>query len=107
MLTKDLTVVSKSNEQRENLFEDKTGNMIPMGDEDLPFDIKADVIEIDNEDFDMYLDAMENTDKYVGKQIKFLGIVYKDKKLAKGMFAAGRFAMTCCADDIGIYRCNV
>ena len=43
---------------------------------------------------------MENTDKYVGKTVKFLGIVYKDKKLAKGMFAAGRFAMTCCADVI-------
>ena len=94
-------IVKAMNRRAEVVFEDKTGNMIPMGDEDLPFDIKADVIEIDNEDFGIwYLDAMENTDKYVGKTVKFLGIVYKDKKLAKGMFAAGRFAMTCCADDI-------
>ena len=94
-------IVKAMNRRAEVVFEDKTGNMIPMGDEDLPFDIKSDVIEIENEDFGIwYLDAMENPDKYVGKTVKFLGIVYKDKSLAKGMFAAGRFAMTCCADDI-------
>lgn len=94
-------MVKAMNRRCEVVFEDKNGNMMQMGAEDLPFDVTKDVIEIANEDFGIwYLDAMENTDKYVGKTVKFLGIVYKDRKLPKGMFAAGRFAMTCCADDI-------
>ena len=93
--------VKAVNRQAEVVFEDKQGNMIPMGIEDMPFDITADVIEIADEDFGIwYLDAMENVDRYVGKTVKFLGTVYKDRKLGKNAFAAGRFAMTCCADDI-------
>ena len=83
------------------VFEDKQGNMIPMGIEDMPFDITKDVIDIEDDDFGIwYLDAMDNTDRYVGKTVKFKGTVYRDKKLGDDTFAAGRFAMTCCADDI-------
>ncbi len=93
--------VKAVNRRAEVVFEDMSGNMIPMGPEDLPFDIKADCIEIADEDFGIwYLDAMENVDKYVGKTVKFRATVYKDKKLGRQTFAAGRFAMTCCADDI-------
>lgn len=93
--------VKAVNRRAEVVFEDMSGNMIPMGPEDLPFDIKADLIEIADEDFGIwYLDAMENVDKYVGKTVKFRATVYKDKKLGRQTFAAGRFAMTCCADDI-------
>lgn len=93
--------VKAVNRQAEVVFEDKEGNMIPMGVEDMPFDISADVIDIADEDFGIwYLDAMENTDRYVGKTVRFLGTVYKDKKLSRHTFAAGRFAMTCCAEDI-------
>lgn len=94
-------IVKAINRRAEVVFEDKSGNMIPMGEEDLPYNMHADPIEIADEDFGIwYLDAMENTDKYIGRSVKFKGIVYKDKTLAKNTFAAGRFAMTCCADDI-------
>lgn len=93
--------VKAVNRRAEVVFEDKSGNMIPMGPEDMPFDVNADFIEIADEDFGIwYLDAMENVGKYVGKTVKFKATVYKDKKLGKQAFAAGRFAMTCCADDI-------
>lgn len=94
-------VVKAVNRQAEVVFEDREGNMIPMGIEDMPFDMKADVIDIADEDFGIwYLDAMENPDRYAGRTVKFLGTVYKDKKLGRNVFAAGRFAMTCCAEDI-------
>lgn len=93
--------VKAVNRRAEVVFEDTSGNMIPMGPEDMPFDINSDFIEIADEDFGIwYLDAMENVDKYIGKTVKFRATVYKDKKLGKQAFAAGRFAMTCCADDI-------
>lgn len=93
--------VKAVNRQAEVVFEDKNGQMIPMGIEDMPFDVNSDFIEIADEDFGIwYLDAMENVDRYAGKTVKFKGTVYKDKKLGKQAFAAGRFAMTCCADDI-------
>lgn len=93
--------VKAVNRQAEVVFEDKDGNMIPMGVEDLPYDMTKNPIVIEEEDFGIfYLDVMENVDQYVGKNVQFKGTVYKDKKLGKQSFAAGRFAMTCCADDI-------
>ena len=39
--------------------------------------------------------------KGLGKKITFLGLVYNPKgKVSKGVFIPGRFAMTCCADDV-------
>lgn len=66
----------------------------------LPFDIEADPIEIEEEDFGIwYIDAMDEPKKYIGKRVKFKGLVYKPAKMKKGVFVPGRFAMTCCADD--------
>lgn len=67
----------------------------------LPFDINANVIEIQDDDFAIwYYDLMENTKRYVGKTIKFLGLAAKDRKMPKLEFAVGRHIMTCCEDDI-------
>jgi len=41
----------------------------------------------------------EDMDKYVGKTLKFTGIVARDKSLKATAFAFGRMVMTCCADD--------
>ena len=66
-----------------------------------PFDLKAPVIELRDEDFGIwYLDAMENPDKYRGKHIHFKAYVCQTKRAPKGCFVAGRFGMTCCAEDI-------
>ena len=46
------------------------------------------------------MDAMENYKKYNGKKIKFLALVYNPDELKKGFMVPGRFAMTCCIDDV-------
>lgn len=70
----------------------------------LPFDINAPVIEIKDRDYAWwYRDFAEEMKKYIGKKIRFKGIVAKDKKMPEGVIVAGRHIMTCCADDIA-YR---
>lgn len=71
--------------------------------EELPLDINADVIEISDADYALwFMDCMENPKKYDGKTVHFLGLVYnpKDGKLKRGVIVPGRFAMTCCIEDI-------
>ncbi|MGN1188376.1 MAG: GTPase, partial [Lachnospiraceae bacterium] len=55
-----------------------------------------------------YVDAMDNPEKYKGKTIRMKAVVYKPKTLLKTSFVPGRFAMTCCADDIRFigYKCK-
>lgn len=84
-------------------FETKSGKPLEV-EEELPFDLDTDVVEIDDIDFGVwYIDAMEEPKKYDGKTVRFKGLVYKSKKFAKGTFVPGRFAMTCCADDIAFF----
>ena len=71
--------------------------------EELPFDINADVIEITDADYALwFMDCMETPKKYDGKTIHFLGLVYNpnDGTLRRDVFIPGRFAMTCCVEDI-------
>ncbi len=66
----------------------------------LPFDMNADVIEIEDDDYGIwYLDAMDNPKKYVNKTLKFRAIVFKPKG-STSVIVPGRHAMTCCADDV-------
>lgn len=67
----------------------------------LPFDIEADVIEIDDTDYAIwYRDLSECMSDYNGKTVKFKGIVAKDPRLDKSSVVIGRPIMTCCVDDI-------
>lgn len=67
----------------------------------LPFDINAPVIEIEDEDYALfYRDMTEEPKKYDGKTVRFKGQVARLKRDKAGMFAPGRFVMTCCEDDI-------
>ena len=67
----------------------------------LPFDINAPVIEVKDEDYALwYRDVSEEPQKYHGKTVCFKGQVAKLRREKNGMFAPGRFVMTCCADDI-------
>lgn len=69
--------------------------------EELPFDISGDEIEISDADYAIwYMDCLENPKKYEGKKISFLALVYNPEKLKKGVFVPGRFAMTCCVEDV-------
>lgn len=67
----------------------------------LPYDIDADVIVIEDEDYALfYRDLMEDMKKYDGKTVKFKAIVAREEKMGKDVFAAGRHVMTCCVEDI-------
>lgn len=67
----------------------------------LPFDIEAPVIEINDRDYALfYRDFSEETDKYIGKTIKFRGIIAVEDKFPKNTVVIGRHVMTCCEADI-------
>ena len=67
----------------------------------LPFDLNAPIIEIKDEDYALfYRDITEEPKKYTGKTVRFKGQVARLRKEKDGMFAPGRFVMTCCEADI-------
>ena len=67
----------------------------------LPFDINAPVIEVKDEDYALwYRDVSEEPEKYDGKTVHFKAQVVMLRRDKNGMFAPGRFVMTCCVEDI-------
>ena len=67
----------------------------------LPFDLNAPVIEIGDDDYALfYRDITEESKKYDKKTVRFLAQVAKLRHDKVGMFAPGRFVMTCCEADI-------
>lgn len=97
------------NRRAQIIFENKEGLAeVDDGEIDLPFDIDAPVIELEDEDFGIwYIDACDNPDKYLGKKIIFKAMVHKPKAYKADEFVPGRFAMTCCADDVAFigFKC--
>ena len=90
------------NRRAQVIFENKDG-LAEVGDDEvfLPYDINQPVIELEEEDFGLfYIDACDNPDKYVGKKVHFKAMVHRPKEYKDNEFVPGRFAMTCCADDI-------
>lgn len=89
------------NPKTQIVFETEDGEPIENTEEDLPFNLNAPVIEIEEIDYGLwYMDAMEHPEHYKNKKIRFLAQVYKSKKLGKEFFVPGRFVMTCCEEDI-------
>ena len=67
----------------------------------LPFDMNAPVITIEDDDYALfYRDITEEPEKYSGKTVCFKAQVARLKREKNGMFAPGRFVMTCCEADI-------
>ena len=93
--------VKAINRQAQVLFESADGTVESKIDEELPYDVNASEITLDDDDFGLwYLDIGENPRKYVGKKITFKGQVYRNKTFPAGAFVPSRKAMTCCADDL-------
>ena len=96
----------RGNSRKANIcYEDTNGEIeFDQIEDPLPYDINADLIQINDDDFAIfYRDMTEDFSKYNGKNIRFKGIVALDPSLPKGSYAIGRHIMTCCADDIA-YR---
>ncbi|MBQ3193928.1 MAG: hypothetical protein IJB59_10230 [Oscillospiraceae bacterium] len=67
----------------------------------LPFDINAPVICVNDDDYAIwYRDVTEEPEKYDGKTVCFKAQVAMLRRDKNGIFAPGRFVMTCCVDDI-------
>lgn len=84
---------------------ERTDGTIDDREEELPFDVNADEIEITDADYALwFMDCMDHPKKYDGKTVSFLGLVYNPDdgkgRLKPGTFVPGRFAMTCCVEDI-------
>ncbi len=81
------------------IFENTDGSMASIA-EQLPYDLNADVIEVEDDDYGIfYMDLNERPEMYQGKTVRYKGMVYRGKRMKDGMFIPGRKAMTCCADD--------
>ena len=95
--------VARAANRRVDILYDYTDGTTSFDDVDdpLPFDINAPVIEVKDEDYALwYRDVTEEPKKYDGKTVRFKGQVAMLRREKNGMFAPGRFVMTCCADDI-------
>ena len=95
--------VKAVNQRAEVIFEGEKGEIDVTLDEDLPYDLHADPIELNNFGFgNFYLDALDHVDRYLGKRVRFKGMVMKPGAIPKGCFVPGRLVMTCCAQDIQV-----
>ena len=84
------------------MFENLDGTVDDgITDEDLPYDMKADVIRISEEQFGLfYVDSMEHPERYDGKVVSLVGQAWKRREFPKGFYYFAREAMTCCANDV-------
>lgn len=95
--------IVRATSRRTNIaFEYPDGNVEYDEIEDpLPFDLNAPVVEIEDGDYALwYRDVTEDVEKYVGKTVRFKGIVAISPKLGRDVFIVGRHVMTCCVEDI-------
>ena len=94
---RSVKVVSPS---AEIIFEGDEDEIENTFDEEMPYDLNAPVVQIEDMDYGIwYVDMIDHPDRYAGKTIEFQGRIVKPRRLASDEFIVGRTAMTCCADD--------
>ena len=72
------------NQKAEIVFEDANGEINEIMEEDLPYDLKAPIIELDNDSYGIwYLDSLDHLERYEGKTIKFTAMVLKPREFPK------------------------
>ena len=95
--------LARAANRRIDILYDYTDGTTQMDDieDPLPFDINAPVIQVLDQDFALwYRDVTEEPQKYDGKTVCFKAQVAMLRRNKDGMFAPGRFVMTCCVEDI-------
>lgn len=89
------------NQSAEIIFESEDGEIGNIFDEQMPYDLDAPVVKIEDMDFGIwYVDMIDHPDRYKGKTVEFQGKILKPRGFPKDEFIVGRKAMTCCADDV-------
>ncbi|HKM35691.1 MAG TPA: GTP-binding protein [Lachnospiraceae bacterium] len=97
------------NPKADVIFEDSSGEITQILEDDLPYDLQKDTLVLDDYGYGIwYLDSMDNPERYENKNLEFLAMVLKPDDFPKGYFVPGRMAMTCCADDMAFlgYACE-
>ena len=93
--------VKAINAKADIIFEDANGEINEIFEDDLPYDLKQDTLELDNYGYGIwYLDSLDHLERYIGKKVTFTAVVLKPENFPKDYFVPGRMAMTCCADDM-------
>ncbi len=93
--------VKAINQQAEIIFEDSNGEIDTLFEEDLPYDLNSELLELDDLGYGIwYLDTLDHPDRYIGKTVRFTAMVLLPDGFPEGYFVPGRMAMTCCADDM-------
>ncbi|MFI3172972.1 MAG: GTP-binding protein [Eubacteriales bacterium] len=93
--------VKMVNQFAEIVFEGKDSEISTLLEEELPYDINDTIINITEETYGTwFLDTLENTDRYVGKRVEFIGKVLRKPDFPSGYFVPIRVMMTCCEDDL-------
>ena len=95
--------LARAANRRIDILYDYTDGTTQMDDieDPLPFDINAPVIQVLDQDFALwYRGVTEEPEKYDGKTVCFKAQVAMLRRNKDGMFAPGRFVMTCCVEDI-------
>ena len=101
--------VKAVNQQAEIIFEGENGEINELMEEELPYDLKAEVIELNDSSYGIwYLDTLDHPERYTGKTLKFTAMAMKPPEFPKNRFVPGRMAMTCCAEDMAFlgYICE-
>jgi len=89
------------NRRAEIFLEDSSGEAEDYRDGTVSaFDLSQPVIAIPDEDFGVfYVEVGDDLDMYLGKTVRFKGLVCQDRRFGP-CFTAGRHAMVCCAEDV-------
>ncbi len=86
------------NQNAQIAFEDGSGRLSAMLDEDLPYDLSKDEIAFEEDVYPTwYVEVFDNYEKYFNKVFKFKVFV---RDISENTIIVGRRVMTCCEDDI-------
>ncbi len=94
------SLIKAANMSAQVVFEYEDGHIDTAFDAS-PFDLSQDTLQIEDSDFGVfYFDIMDHAGKYDGKIIELRAMVVKLAGTKMPGFLVGRFAMTCCENDI-------
>lgn len=95
--------IKAMNKRAQLIYESREGTILSAQEEQLPFDVSADHIELQDYDYGIwYMDALEHPRKYEGKTIAYNAKVYPVDLYKSNAYVAGREAMVCCSDDTSL-----